>query len=292
MEGECLRSLHHPHFRMKKHTLLWRIEGENLPGPSYLFGTMHVRDSRMFDAVEQVKEKISACQSFAAEFNLDEAALQTPPALNFQLPQGQSLRNLIPPRRYQRLRKILLKTAHIDIDFFQNAPPFFIVNLIAERILIADMPVSLDEHLWNYAKSQGKTMHGVETFGEQMAVLEKISLNEQVKMLIDMTRNVSRYRKHLLHMAELYQKKDVQRLFKTVKKSSRGLRKILLYRRNEVMAARIAALAKEQPTFAAIGAAHLGGGKGVIRLLKKQGLKLFPEKGSSTSIQTPARFPA
>lgn len=268
---------------MKKNTLLWRLEGERLPGPSYLFGTMHVRDSRMFDVAGQVLPKIAACQAFAAEFNLEEAALQNPAALPLNLPAGRTLRNLIPPKRYEKLRSILRKTAGLDIDHFQNAPPFFIVNLIAERILVSDMPVSLDEHLWNFAKNQGKTLHGVETFGEQMAVLEKISLDEQVKMLVDMTKNVGRYRKHLLHMAELYQKKDVQRLFKSVKKSSKGLRKILLYRRNEIMADRIAALANEQTTFAAIGAAHLGGGKGVIRLLKKQGLKLFPEQAPATA---------
>ena len=271
--------------------MLWRIEGETLPGPSYLFGTMHVRDSRMFNGVELVCEKIRECHAFAAEFNLDEAAAQNPASLKLQLPQGQSLLKIIPVKKYRRLRNILLKSAHLDIDFFQNAPPFFIVNLIAERILLTDMPVSLDEYLWNFAKEQGKSMHGVETFQEQLEVLEKISLADQVKMLLEMGRNVGHYRKHLLHLADLYQKKEVQRLFKTVKKNSKGLRKILLYRRNEIMAARIAALAQEMPTFAAVGAAHLGGGNGVIKLLKMKGLKLYPVKNRATSKPAPIQFP-
>jgi uncharacterized protein len=261
---------------MKKQTMLWRIEGETLPGPSFLFGTMHVRDSRMFDDIEVVCEKIRHCQAFALEFNLEEAATQNPDSFSLQLSEGQSLLKLIPPQKYQKLRKILLKSALIDIDYFQNAPPFLIVNLIADHILIPDMPDSLDEFLWNFAKQQDKSMFGVETFEEQLKVLEKITFAEQVKMLLEMARNVGRYRKQLLHMASLYQKRDVQRLFKTVKKNSKGLRKVLLYNRNEIMAERIAALAMQQTTFAAIGAAHLGGGKGVIKLLKMRGLKLYP----------------
>jgi uncharacterized protein YbaP (TraB family) len=68
----------------------------------------------------------------------------------------------------------------------------------------------------------------------------------------------------------------VQQLYKMVKKNSKGMRPLMLYRRNEVMAERIGALVQEQRVFAAIGAAHLGGGKGVLRLLKKQGLTLHP----------------
>jgi uncharacterized protein YbaP (TraB family) len=61
-----------------------------------------------------------------------------------------------------------------------------------------------------------------------------------------------------------------------VKKNAKGLRKMMLYHRNEVMAGRIAALARQQSLFAAIGAGHLLGGKGVLRLLKKEGLKVVP----------------
>ncbi|MCC6727171.1 MAG: TraB/GumN family protein, partial [Saprospiraceae bacterium] len=46
--------------------------------------------------------------------------------------------------------------------------------------------------------------------------------------------------------------------------------------RNQVMAERIAALIRQQPTFVAIGAAHWGGGKGVLRGLKQKGFKISP----------------
>jgi uncharacterized protein YbaP (TraB family) len=73
-----------------------------------------------------------------------------------------------------------------------------------------------------------------------------------------------------------YETSDIQKIFKSAKKSTKGLRKVLLYDRNKIMAQRIAVMAKEQSIFVAIGAGHLGGQKGVLRLLKKNGLKIRP----------------
>ena len=77
--------------------------------------------------------------------------------------------------------------------------------------------------------------------------------------------------------------KNTKRLFSSAsktavlhlaKRSSRGLRSLLIYERNERMAARFAELAFEKTTFAAVGAAHLDGKKGLLRLLKMGGFSV------------------
>ena len=40
----------------------------------------------------------------------------------------------------------------------------------------------------------------------------------------------------------------------------------------------MSAAAKDKPTFFAVGAAHLGGDKGVISLLRKKGFEVVPVK--------------
>lgn len=259
----------------KKRTLLWEIGGNELPGFSYLFGTMHVQDGRIFEAAEKSLDKIRACECFAAEFHLEDAKTGINPTLS-QLADNQKLSQFVPAKKYQKLRRILLKTTGFDLDFLQQASPFAIVNLLTGQILQSDIPVSLDEYLWDFAKQEGKSMHGIETLQEQLEVLNKIPMQDQVEMLLDMGRNVKRFRHHLLHVTELYQEGDLQGLFKSVKKNSKGLRKLLLYQRNEIMAERIAKLVQQQMFFTAIGVAHLGGEKGVIHLLKLKGLTVRP----------------
>jgi hypothetical protein len=256
-------------------SLLWEIRGDAIEHPSFLFGTMHVQDSRAFQRSQTVLEKISQCSAFAAECNLS-SAMEAFDGAAMMLPAGQTLQTLIPPGKYRKLRKTLLKSVKLDIDYLKHSLPFTIINLLTSRMLDSDMPKSLDEHLWHFAEQEGKTMLGIETLAEQLAVLEKIPTHDQVKMLVDIGKNIGRYRKHLLHLAELYARGDMRQLYQSVKKSSKGLRKLMLYRRNEIMAERISELAQAHSIFVAIGAGHLYGGKGVVRLLKRKGWKVTP----------------
>lgn len=256
--------------------MLWAIEGDELPGISYLFGTMHVRDSRVLESFEKIFEKIRTCDGFAAEFHLDAASDSSFDPPHIQLSEFQPLTKLIPGKKYQRLRKIFLKATSLDLDLIQNSPPFVIVSQLAGQMLPSDMPVSLDEYLWNLAKKESKSLFGIETIQEQIEVLKKISMNEQVNMLLEAGQNIKSYRRHLLHLSALYQTGNFSLLYQSVQKNTKGLRKLLLYRRNQIMADRIFDLAQKQTVFFAIGAAHLGGGKGVIRLLKQHGLSVSP----------------
>lgn len=246
-----------------------------LPGSSYLFGTMHVRDKRAFQQVAAVYEKIGECEGFAAEFHL-ESTDHDFEAGAMQLPAGQRISSFYSPKKYKKYRSILLKSTGLDIAQFDYALPFVVLNLATEHLLHQDMPEPLDQHLWSFAKTAGKSLHGIETFREQMEVLRKISLEEQLNMLGGMCKNIGRFRQYLLRLTDLYETSEVQQLYKLVKRNTKGMRQLMLYRRNEVMAERIVELVREQRLFVAIGAAHLSGGKGVLRLLKHAGFKLTP----------------
>lgn len=247
-----------------------------MPGPSYLFGTMHVRDERVFSLTGQVLPLIDSCDAFAAEFHLEE--LNTPEqGESMILPQGKSLEDYLSPRKFAKVRRMLLKTTGMDLVMFKNVLPFVVVNVAGEKLLQSDRPVSLDGYLWNYALEAGKEMHGIETIEEQLQTLRSISVEKQVKMLLDAVRNVSNYRRQIYHYADLYHRGELARLHKLMRKNAGGLRKQLLNERNLVMAQRIEDLARKKSLFAAVGAGHLLGGKGLIRLLKKRGLKLHEE---------------
>jgi uncharacterized protein YbaP (TraB family) len=54
------------------------------------------------------------------------------------------------------------------------------------------------------------------------------------------------------------------------------MRSALIYRRNQHMARAFADIAREKPLFCAVGAGHLPGGKGMLRLLKQRGFRIEP----------------
>jgi len=221
---------------------LWAIQAETTNATSYVFGTMHVKDQRVFHFKDQVFEKIESCDAFATEINLEEANHNLS-ADALDLPPGQSLENLLTKKQYEKVKKCLHKMTGLDLDFFQQSLPILITNMLADRVLSKDMPDSLDQSLWNYAKSLGKITLGIETLEEQVVTMKKIPLDYQIRSLVHASKNPRLFRKQTLKMAQLYETADIQKIFRSAKKSSGEIRKIILYDRNQVIADRIALLA-------------------------------------------------
>ncbi len=261
--------------KKKKQTFLWRIAHAKSDAPSYLFGTMHVRDKRAFGGLSVLEEKIEACAAFAAEFDFEEAKFFQ---MNnqAQVVEYQGLETLFKPKKYEKIAAFLEKQTGMDIALFDQQKPFTIYQLITETLFQKDMPFALDRYLYEHAKSQGKLLTGVETFAEQMAIMEKITLEQQAKILYQTVKDFKNYRKQLKKLTRLYQEGNLQQLNKSARKGMGKLRKLLVDDRNYIMADRIAEMTARQSTFVAIGAGHLGGKNGVLRLLKLKNMKVKP----------------
>src|SRR5438105_4186555 len=76
------------------HTLLWKISGRGLSFPSYLYGTMHSGDDRVFKLMDSALIGFDASQVFAMEINMDSVN-NNALAAEMLLPEGQTLKELL-----------------------------------------------------------------------------------------------------------------------------------------------------------------------------------------------------
>lgn len=261
--------------KKRKSTLLWELSGAEVKNPSFLFGTMHVRDQLAFQALPQLYAHIDQCEALATEFPLDELPAEGLEAARAAM-SNPPLDRLYSPKVYQRLKKAMYKYFGLQLDRLKYLPPFFVLNMLNEQIMAKDMPMSLDEQLSTYARSQDKACLGVETLSEQMALLAKIPLKYQLKSLRSMLEKIGPHRRQLLKLGELYATGDPYRIYQATRAGAGGLRKLLIFDRNQIMADRVAILCQQQAVFVAIGAGHLCGGKGVLRFLKHKGFTVRP----------------
>lgn len=259
----------------KKQSLLWQVDGTSLAGTSYLFGTMHVKNNKAFKKRAVVYDKILACEAFATEFDLEEVNQSRDPAV-FLMPQGLTLEHFIPIKKYQKLWKIFKKVAGLNLDHLKHLQPLVIINFIDEVILSTDMPLSLDAHLWEFAQQSNVKTMGIESFLEQIQILQQIPLDYQIEALIAIGKNISRHRRNLIKMAEMYEREELTQLYKTARKGGRNLKRLLLDNRNHIMADRLFHQFQEHSLLFAVGAGHLAGENGLLRLLKLRGLKVKP----------------
>jgi uncharacterized protein YbaP (TraB family) len=256
-------------------SLVWQFYKENSDKKHFLIGTMHVRDERAFQHEAYFKEAILKCDVFATELDLDEAASMDMLSVT-TYPNGTTLSHLIPKKLYAKIDKVLKKQTGVPLAQFEIFHPIMVTNFFTESLLSNDRWQALDAVLWEFAKENDKILRGVETNEEQLAVLKKMTVEEQLKNLKDLVSNFSKFRKHINHLAQLYEKADISQLYKATKNSIKGGRQMLLYTRNDIMAKRLSEMADTHSVCAAVGAGHLAGQKGVLRLLKKMGFIISP----------------
>lgn len=256
----------------KRESLLWSLERAGLPA-SYLLGTMHVRDERVFRWMPQLEALLAQCDLLALEFDLGELpgpGLQE----SLLLPPGTSLDRLMGLRRYRKLRRILHKAFGLDLNAFRGLHPMMLKQAIDAAILSEDMPHTLDEALYRAARELDLPVTGLERFAHQLELLRRLPVEEQVHDLLRLGSQVRRYRRQIHQLARLYEQKRLRDLYRAVRRGAGKHRRLLIDRRNEAMVRRLAELTAGRRVFAAVGAGHLPGHRGMLRLLKQRGFRV------------------
>lgn len=256
-------------------SLLWKISGNGLESPSYLYGTIHIKDKRVFAFDENLLKALEACPGFAMEILLNTENINLI-AQRMVLPEGESLQNIFSPEDYQLIKTAIEKETGMEMSFIDRLKPFALLSIILNTQMAGDMEVTVDEWFYKSALEKGKKVAGLETIDEQMDILEDIP-NEYI---VDFFRNINKGKKDLEAIIALYCQADLNKLLKLMQKDDvmATLEKQLIISRNKKMADRIVPLITDQPTFIALGAGHIPGKQGIVRLLEKKGYTLRPVK--------------
>lgn len=258
---------------MLEKSLLWKLQGKD-NHVSYLFGTMHIKNDVSYSHTEKAVKAMQTCEAFCAEINLTEAASEMTPDHYF-VPNNKKVSDFLSASKFEKIRKTLFKGFDFDLEYYNRLLPIIITNKLTEIILRSEVGKSLDAFLWSEAERIKLQMGGLETMKEQLDILKSLEMKSQIKMLKDLAKDVSKFRKSVLSIEKLYANQDIKLIHKATRKSLGSLRKVLLYDRNELMSARIIQNL-ENSTFYAIGAAHLAGNKGVLSCLKRGGVTVKP----------------
>jgi uncharacterized protein YbaP (TraB family) len=254
-------------------SLLWRIDAGTLKSPSYIYGTIHIKDKRVFQFDNNVNEAMEGCSAFAMEVDLDKDNMAGF-AQCLMLPEGKTLQDIFKPEDYSLIKSIIEKETGMSMSLFDRMKPCVLLSLGLNSQIAGDMELTIDEYLYHQALKEGKRIIGLETVEEQMEMLEKIPN----AYIIDYFKNFNKGAEDLEQIIMLYSRADLDHLLHLMQedKAMAALEKQLITKRNKKMVSGIIPLIKEQSSFIAVGAGHLPGKKGILRLLEKKGCTLTP----------------
>ncbi|MGX5855644.1 TraB/GumN family protein [Dyadobacter jiangsuensis] len=256
-----------------ENSLLWEISGRGLAKPSYLFGTIHLICPTDFSLSDSLKSTLSRTQQVALEMDMDDPGMMAGMMKTMNMTAGNELKKLVTEQEYQRLDRFFKDSVHVGLAMFERAKPFVLMGPLFNTVLDCQ-PQSYEMALVELAGKQKSEVIGIETLEEQMAIFDTIPYKDQAKMLLTLIDSLPSARKEFKSLVALYKAQNISELYGMTLKSEFGMEgneEVMLFARNQKWIPRIRRIASAKPTFFAVGAAHLGGEKGVIALLRKEG---------------------
>ncbi|XP_034636228.1 metalloprotease TIKI2 isoform X2 [Trachemys scripta elegans] len=268
-----------PRSQGELNSFLWTIQRDP---PAYLFGTIHVPYTRVWDFIpENSKAAFQASSSVYFELDLTDPYTISGLASCQMLPHGENLQDVLPRELYRRLKRHLeyvkLMLPHwmtpdqrgkgLYADYLFNAiagnwerkRPVWVmlmVNSLTETdIRSRGVPV-LDLYLAQEAERMKKRTGAVERVEEQCHPLNGLNFS-QLPNFINTT----------LPPHEQVTAQEIDSYF----------RQELIYKRNERMGKRVMALLKQNTDksfFFAFGAGHFLGNNTVIDVLRQAGFEV------------------
>ncbi|WP_186084201.1 TraB/GumN family protein [Burkholderia gladioli] len=259
----------------------------------YLLGTLHVGDPADYPPAQPFRRPILAALAaspvLALELSPDDLLESADDVSKYGSCRYPCLPKLLPEPLWQRLAG-RLRGNPAALDGIRRMRPW-LAALVVETYdsLSAGLQTEYgtEAQLQNvFLKKKGARVVGLEMLAEQMRAFTGLTLAEQREMLAqDITQTPAQNADDIKALHRLWRIGDADAVSawanaKTERLAhSRPLAAAIdnkiVYERNRRFTARAIALAgPNRPLFVAIGALHLGGPKGVIELLKRQGFRV------------------
>lgn len=265
--------------RKQPYTLLWRISGKDLKEPSYLFGTMHVKDKRVFGFSDSVMLAIQKCKSFALEVNPDSTVRTLFETLG-KSDTSLDLHKMLSDTDYKKLSKKF--EARNGYKMREDISPYLAESMM-ERThdKPGDKESFVDAYLYGIARTMHKNMYGLENLADQ---LHKVigSPGEVKERLLGLLENGGDEEDDSEAMVRIYSTGNLDNVQIYMNRYAPADSELIA--RNKVMASGIIKHAHESPIFVAVGAAHLPGDDGVIDLLRNAGYTVEPVDATFTGV--------
>jgi uncharacterized protein len=262
--------------------LLFKIERDG-KRPNYLFGTMHVADLDILTLPQPVRDAFQGSRRLAIEIVWNGGVDDYMQAA-MRLPEGQTLADVAGPELFEQALEALARH-QLSVEEVAELRPWAVGFLVGGQAPSGKPQRRghryLDDWLRHEAGMDGKLVFGLETAEEHFAPFDRLT-DAQERQFLELSLD-SRSRRHGYDaLKTLYLARDLGTMHglldDDVPGSAREMmeqfHRYLLADRNRGMVDRARRLLENGGTFVAVGALHLPGEEGMVRLLELRGYKI------------------
>lgn len=257
---------------------LWLFE--NNDARIYLLGSIHAMKPDMYPLASPIEEAFEAADKVVFEVDLTRLNAfemnQVMQQKGTYMSPG-SIQNDLKPETLSLLMEYL-DANHMNLGQVEHMKPWYLMLTIGQRELSRlgfEAKLGIDRYLQQFALQEKKEILQLETFSEQIDILsgDPMPLQElSLRVSLEERQTVAQNLNDLLHA---WENGDADKMLELTLKSTSHYPELtqqmdnLIYKRNIKMAHKIREYADTTGTYmVVVGALHMGGEKGIIRLLQ------------------------
>lgn len=274
--------------------LLYKVEGNNISQPSYIFGTHHLVPLSFLDSVNGLHEALDSVNVVVGEIDMTGNSMAMAMAMQpyMTAPQDSTLSKLFTPREFVELNKKfedLNVLPGVNLYALETLKPMAVINLVTISLFRETMPDfdpenQIDAYLQRAALNDNKHVVGLETPERQAELLFNFKpLTVQAESLAKLLEHPEKISQNAREMNKAYLAQDPEALFQLSFKDEDDMEdaafvEALLDKRNKDWTTKLIELMDETPVLLVCGALHLPGDNGVISMLRNAGYTITPIK--------------
>lgn len=259
---------------------VWKVSKEDQH--FYLAGTVHLLSKSDYPLPAAYETAFNASSHLLFETDLN--VLTSPSGLTKMMQQntysdGKTLEQVLSPEVFQQL-KTHATERNMPIAAISRFKPGFAAMMLAsvEMKRLGAAETGVDMHYMQLGQQQNKGITGLETIDEHLAVLDGMNQLDPDLTISSTLDDMHKVAGQLAEMKQAWRSGDtakLEHLFISDIKQIPALYEILLVKRNHAWMHQLKTLRSEQQTtMVLVGALHLAGDDGLLKLLQQQGYSL------------------
>lgn len=266
-------------YPFEESSLLWKIDGPGVKKGCFLFGTMHLIEKDYFVFPKSLQQIVKKTGVLIMELNGTPKQATVKSSLQLQV---GSFFDFFTKEQSDSIVRWAAANLHMDSSnfctFIQPMKPFVMAQLMAQ-IQFKKSVESYEMTFENLAKNEGIPIVGLETVEEQLKFIDQLPIATQVSMVMETIRLGDKSHAKLIELEQTYQSQNIDALHQLMQDET-GIvaneQTTLVDNRNANWIPKIEKFIQKDRTLIAVGAGHLGGEKGIIRLLQAKGYRVTP----------------
>lgn len=270
-------------------SILWKISGNGLGKPSYLFGTHHLVPISFLENINGLQEAFDATEQTVGEIDLSNISeMQIKIIMAAKMPENVTYSSLLSESDLSLLDQTLIELLGVGLAQFGMMKPAMLHNIVTISLYQKYYPElsgaeNIDTYFQQEAEKKNRPVIALETVDDQIEMLlHSQTIERQAEMLICTIQHPEILKEQMDEMHVAYHKQNLDALDAIYTKenpndpcpSTQIEKDAMNKNRNDKWLKKLPQIMSEKSSFIAVGCLHLVGEDGLIEGLRELGYKV------------------